>query len=315
MTIEEKGEIGNGKIKVLVVDDSAFMRVLVSDMLNAGPGIEVVGVAKNGEEGVEKANTLSPDVITMDVEMPKMNGIEAVEHIMAEKPTPVVMLSALTKKNVDVTLEALAKGAFDFVTKPSGSLSLEIDRVKGELITKIRGAYAYAGKIGTGTGMKRLQAVKKYEAPIHYYAHKRAPPAEEGRISKKVVVIGSSTGGPKALDEIFSALPDGIPAGMLVVQHMPPYFTKSLAERLDMHSPVHVREGEEGDMITNGSALVAPGDYHITVNSGKIHLNKEAPVNAIRPSVDVTMQSVAKTYGSNTVGVLLTGMGKMVQRE
>jgi two-component system chemotaxis response regulator CheB len=220
----------------------------------------------------------------MDVEMPKMNGIEAVRQIMAEKPTPVVMLSGITKKNADVTLEALANGAFDFVTKPSGTLSLDIEN-------------------GTGPGMKRLQGARKY-------VHIRALPAEAGRISKRVVVIGSSTGGPKALDEIFSALPDGIPAGMLVVQHMPPYFTKSLAERLDKHSPVHVREGEEADMITNGSALVAPGDYHMAVNNGKIHMNKEPPVNAIRPSVDVTMLSIAKTYGSNTVGVILTGMGR-----
>jgi two-component system chemotaxis response regulator CheB len=308
MTMKEKGEIGNEKIKVLVVDDSAFMRVLISDMLNAGSEIEVIGVAKDGEEGVEKVKALSPDVITMDVEMPKMNGIAAVKHIMAEKPTPVVMLSGVTKKNADVTLEALAKGAFDFVTKPSGSLSLDIDRVKGELIAKIKSAYAYAGKIGVG--MKRLQGVKKYGVPAHDYATYTRAPAEEGRISKKVVVIGSSTGGPKSLDEIFSALPNGIPAGMLVVQHMPPYFTKSLAERLDKHSPVRVREGADGNMITNGSALLAPGDYHMTVNNRKIHLNKEPPVNAIRPSVDVTMLSIAKTYGSNAVGVLLTGMGK-----
>jgi len=303
--MEEKRETGNEKIKVLVVDDSAFMRVVISDMLNASPGIEVAGVARNGIEGVEKAKTLSPDVITMDVEMPKMNGIEAVRRIMAEKPTPVVMLSGITKKNADVTLEALANGAFDFVTKPSGTLSLDIDKVKEELIAKIKSAYASAGKICTGTshGMKRLHGAGEY-------AHIRALQAEAGRISKRVVVIGSSTGGPKALDEIFSALPDGIPAGMLVVQHMPPNFTKSLAERLDKHSPVHVREGKEEDKITNGFALVAPGDYHMAVNGGKIHMNKEPPVNAIRPSVDVTMLSIAKTYGSNTVGVILTGMGR-----
>lgn len=303
--MEEKRETGNEEIKVLVVDDSAFMRVVISDMLNASPGIEVAGVARNGIEGVEKVKTLSPDVITMDVEMPKMNGIEAVRQIMAEKPTPVVMLSGITKKNADVTLEALANGAFDFVTKPSGTLSLDIEKVKEEIIAKIKSAYASAGQIctGTGPGMKRLKGARKY-------VHIRALPAEAGRISKRVVVIGSSTGGPKALDEIFSALPDGIPAGMLVVQHMPPYFTKSLAERLDKHSPVHVREGKEADMITNGSALVAPGDYHMAVNNGKIHMNKEPPVNAIRPSVDVTMLSIAKTYGSNTVGVILTGMGR-----
>jgi two-component system chemotaxis response regulator CheB len=154
--------------------------------------------------------------------------------------------------------------------------------------------------------MNRLHVMA--QTSVYTYAHAHTP-VNEGRISKKVVVIGSSTGGPKALAEIFSALPQDIPAGMLVVQHMPPYFTKSLAERLDKCSCVHVKESEAGDMITNNYALVAPGDHHMTVNTGKIRLNQEPPVNAIRPSVDVTMMSVAKTYGYNTIGVLLTGMG------
>ena len=302
MTAVEKGISGNGKIKALVVDDSAFMRVVISDMLNAEPEIEVIGVARNGIEAVAKTKTLSPDVITMDVEMPKMNGIEAVKQIMAEKKTPIIMVSGITKKNADVTLEALANGAFDFVTKPSGTLSLDIDKVRDELIAKIKSAYVSACKIGVGHGT--------YEAPIHFYARTQAPPAEPGRISRKVIVIGSSTGGPKSLDAIFSAFPDGIPAGMLVVQHMPPYFTKSLAERLDSHSHVHVKEAEDGDAITNGFALVAPGDYHMTLNSRKVHMNQKPKVNAVRPSVDITMQSIAKTYGSNVVGVILTGMGK-----
>jgi len=304
MDATREPEYGNGKIKVLVVDDSAFMRILVSDMLNTDPEIEVVSVARNGEEGVEKVKALAPDVVTMDVEMPKMNGIEAVRHIMKEKPTPVVMLSGITKQNAEVTLDALAQGAFDFVTKPSGTLSLDIEKVKEELVSKIKAAYTSNGK--TGTGINRLHVLA--QTSIHTYAHAQKP-VNEGRISKKVVVIGSSTGGPKALAEIFSALPQDIPAGMLVVQHMPPYFTKSLAERLDKCSYAHVKEGEAGDMITNNSALVAPGDHHMTVNTGKIRLNQEPPVNAIRPSVDVTMMSVAKTYGYNTIGVLLTGMG------
>jgi two-component system chemotaxis response regulator CheB len=300
---------GNGtrRIKVLVVDDSAFMRIIISDMLNADPKIKVIGEAKNGEEGVEMAKTLSPDVITMDVEMPKMDGIEAVKHIMAEKPTPVVMLSSITKDNADVTLEALAQGAFDFCTKPSGTLSLDIDEVKEELISKIKGAHASNGNVGSG--IERLHDTTQYETQIYNYACTFVP-ANEGEISKKVIVIGSSTGGPRALDEIFSALPPGIPAGIVVVQHMPPYFTKALAERLDKHSAIHIKEGKVGDLVTNNSALIAPGGYHMIVNNGKIRLNKGKLVNAIRPSVDVTMQSIAKTYGSNVIGVLLTGMGK-----
>lgn len=305
MAIKGKELAGQSKLKALVVDDSAFMRILISDLLNSDPELEVIGVAKNGEEAVAKARSLSPDVITMDVEMPKMNGIEAVKQIMKEKKTPIIMVSGITKKNADVTLDALANGAFDFVTKPSGTLSLDIEKVKDELIAKIKAACASTGKIGLGRD--QLQDAK---TPIHFYARTGTKPAEPGRISRKVIVIGSSTGGPKSLDELFSTLPDGIPAGMLVVQHMPPYFTRSLAERLDSHSGVHVKEAEDGDRITDGFCLVAPGDYHMTVNSRMVHMNQEQRVNAVRPSVDVTMQTVAKTYGSNVVGVILTGMGK-----
>lgn len=302
MAILGKCPVGKSKLKALVVDDSAFMRILISDLLNADPEIEVIGVAKNGEEAVAKTKSLSPDVITMDVEMPKMNGIDAVKQIMKEKETPVIMVSGITKKNADVTLEALANGAFDFVTKPSGTLSLDIEKVRDELIAKLKAACASTGKINRSRVRTAI--------PIQFYNHADTKPAEPGRISRKVVVIGSSTGGPKSLDEIFSALPDAIPAGMLLVQHMPPYFTRSLAERLDSHSGVHVKEAGDGDRITDGFALVAPGDYHMTVNSRKVHMNKNQKVNAVRPSVDVTMQTVAKTYGSNVVGVILTGMGK-----
>jgi two-component system chemotaxis response regulator CheB len=298
---------GKRKIKVLVVDDSAFMRIIISDMLNTDPEIKVIGEAKNGLEGLEMAKTLSPDVITMDVEMPKMNGIEAVKQMMAEQPTPIVMLSGVTRKHADVTLEALAQGAFDFVTKPSGTLSLDIDKVKEELVSKIKCAHASNGNVDRG--MEGFRDATEDETQVYNYACTFAP-ADEGEISKKVIVIGSSTGGPRALEEIFTALPPGIPAGFVVVQHMPPYFTKALAERLDKHSAVHVKEGKVGDLVTNGSALIAPGGYHMIVNNGRIRLNKGKLVNAIRPSVDVTMQSVAKAYGSNATGVLLTGMGK-----
>jgi two-component system chemotaxis response regulator CheB len=215
------------------------------------------------------------------------------------------MLCDITREYADITLEALVRGAFDFVPKPSGALSLDLEKVKEELILKIKGAHTSNGNMGTG--MKRLQVAKHSETSV-YYTHTHAP-VEGGGISKRVVVIGSSTGGLRALEELFSALPSGIPAGILVVPHMPPYFTRSLAERLDKHSAVHVKEGKVGDSITNGSALVAPGGYHTIVNNGKLRLNKGTRVNIIRPSVDVTMQSIAKTYGSNAIGVILTGMG------
>jgi len=292
----DRGIVENKVIRVLVVDDSAFMRILISDMLNSEPGIEVVGVAKDGFEAIEKTKSLSPDVITMDVEMPRMNGLEALKRIMEEKFTPVVMLSGITAKNADITVEALANGAFDFVLKPSGTLSLDIDKVREELIAKIKSAYSayYYDKV--------------FWEPHEYVAEPGM--AEPGRRSRKVVVIGASTGGPKSLVAIFSALPP-IPAGILVVQHMPPHFTRSLAGRLDKHSELQVREAVEGDEIRDGKALVAPGDFHMTVNNdGRIHLNRGPRVNAIRPSVDVTMKSVAMTYGCDSLGVLLTGMGK-----
>ncbi len=305
----------NRRIRVLVVDDSAFMRILISDMLNSEQGIEVAGVAKDGLECIEKMKELSPDVITMDVEMPRMNGLEALKRIMRESkesksshphphPHPqVVMLSGITAKNADVTVEALANGAFDFVLKPSGTLSLDIEKVREELIAKIKcAAESRYGSVGAPGGFRRSE---------------REPGGgrDRGRggggvRSRRVIVIGASTGGPRSLVEIFSRLPV-LPAGILVVQHMPPYFTSSLARRLDKHSEWEVREAAEGDEIKDGIALVAPGDLHMTVNgSGTIHLNRGPPVNAIRPSVDVTMESVARSYGSNSLGVLLTGMGK-----
>ena len=168
---------GNGKrrIKVLVVDDSAFMRIIIADMLNADPGIRVIGEAKNGLEGVEMAKTLSPDVITMDVEMPKMNGIDAVKQIMAENPAPIVMLSGITRENADMTFEALAHGAFDFVIKPSGTLSLDIDKVKEELIAKIKGAYASKSDGSSGRGDGQLQDTTKDDYFVYNHACTFAP--------------------------------------------------------------------------------------------------------------------------------------------
>ncbi|WP_456487820.1 protein-glutamate methylesterase/protein-glutamine glutaminase [Candidatus Alkanophaga liquidiphilum] len=287
---------GEKKIGVLVVDDSAFMRILISDMLCSDEEVEVVGVARDGEDALEKLEELSPDVITMDVEMPRLDGIGALKEIMRQKPTPVIMLSAHTQEGARTTLEALESGAFDFVPKPSGSISLDIEKVRSELLAKIKAAAR-----ARGTTLTQGRRVSKAGSVAGF---------EPGRRSERVVVIAASTGGPRALSEVLFALPASLPAGVLVVQHMPPFFTRALAERLNAACELQVKEAENGDEIKDGCVLIAPGDFHMLINDRKVELNKEPPVNAVRPSADVTMRSAADAYGENVVGVVLTGMGR-----
>lgn len=283
-------------IRTLVVDDSKFMRTLVADMLVSDPEIDVIATAKDGEDAVAKARLHHPDVITLDVEMPRMDGLEALKAIMNENPTSVVMLSALTQEGADATLEALHHGAVDFVPKPSGSLSLDIAKVKDLLISRIKAA--------------ALAKPGKRPAPrLH-----RARTSFRRVTGKHIIAIGTSTGGPRALSELLPQLPGDIPAGILIVQHMPPWFTKSLAERLDRSCAIRVKEAAVGDKIEDGQALIAPGDYHMVVkqaeNGGRVvDLNQDPPVHAVRPAADITLQSVAASYGSRTLGVILTGMG------
>jgi two-component system chemotaxis response regulator CheB len=288
-------------IRVLVVDDSILMRSIISDMLNVPGEIQVVGVAKNGLEAVAKVKELKPDLITMDVEMPKMDGISAVRQIMKEQPTPVIMVSAVTKEGALQTIMALSAGAVDFIPKPSGSISLDIDRVKGTLIEKIKAICS--------VNRSKLQSPVRTEMP-----EMQKGPSRAAVRAKKIVVIGSSTGGPGALEQVLPRLPENLKAGILIVQHMPPGFTRSLAERLNRISHIEIKEAQEGDSIIEGRALLAPGDYHMIVRKGAgpghiVGLSQEPPVHRVRPAVDVTMKSAARTYGSSIVGVVLTGMG------
>jgi two-component system chemotaxis response regulator CheB len=268
-------------------------------MLNVPGEISVVGVAKNGLEAIARTKELKPDVITMDVEMPKMDGIAAVRQIMKEQPTPVIMVSAVTKEGAWQTMMALSAGAVDFVPKPSGSISLDIERVKGNLIEKIRAVCAVSrNKLRCSVEMPDL--------------HKG--PARAGVRAKKIVVIGSSTGGPGALEQVLPKLPENLKAGILIVQHMPPGFTRSLAERLNKISPVEIKEAQDGDAILEGRALLAPGDYHMIVRKGAgpghiVALSQEPQVHRVRPAVDVTMKSAVRAFGAGIVGVVLTGMG------
>ncbi len=278
-------------IKVLIVDDSLFMRTVLKDMLSTDNRISVVGSARNGKEALNLIPKLKPNVITLDIEMPVMDGITTLKQIMADNPLPVIMLSTLTKDGATLTLEALDLGAVDYIPKPSGTT--KIGEVKDALISKIKQVSV--------TPMHPLTRKKK--------VIRRRPKRTSLRYSEKILAIGASTGGPNALTEVLSNLPKELPPTM-IVQHMPKPFTKYFAERLNRVTPFEVREAQEGDRLERGLALLAPGDWHMVVTKQeKVHLHKGAPVFTLRPTVDEMMVSAADIYGKRTLGVILTGMG------
>ena len=296
-------------ISVLVVDDSAFMRKVISDIINSDPMMQVVGTAKNGKEALLKINLHRPDVVTMDIEMPEMDGLTALEFIMANNPLPVVMLSNLTQLGAKATIQALQLGAVDFIPKPSGAISLDIATISDEIIRKV--------KIAASAHI--FPSVKTSEAESIPEQTDLNPVKETGSESRldKLVIIGASTGGPKALNQIVSALPGDLDAAILIVQHMPAGFTKSLAERLNNNSNIRVKEAEDGESILSGNAYIAPGDYHMRVYRQKlplgdrmvIKLNQDEPRAGHRPSINETFFSVAEQFQGSVIGVILTGMG------
>lgn len=277
-------------IDVLVVEDSAFMRKVISEILEADPEIKVVDNAVNGLDGVRKASLLKPDVITMDVEMPNMDGIEAVREIMKNNPTPIIMISAYTKKGARKTIETLIAGAVDFVEKPGGPISLNIRDIKDEIIKKV--------KIASEANLKTIKKRKK-------------TPTDKKKLGDSLVIIAASAGGPKIITSIFKKLPGDFPAPIVVVQHMPGTFTKAFARRLNEHSSISVVEGKEGSSLKKGKAFIAPGDYHLEFdNSRNIKLNKKPALHGVRPSADITMNSASENFDGNLIGVILSGMGK-----
>lgn len=294
--------------KVLVVDDSAFMRKIISDLISEDPRFSVVATAKNGKEGVEKAKELSPDVITMDVEMPEMNGLDAVCNIMKICPAPVVMLSSLTNEGASETIRALELGAVDFIRKPSGSISLDLYKVRQQLLDKLICA---------------VQAKVSRIEPAARPLPKQLPPRPAIPIGlsntgstrfEHVVAIGTSTGGPRALQEVLSRLPRNLPAPILIVQHMPPKFTQSLAQRLDSLSEIRVVEAQDRQEIVPGTAYIAPGGWHMRLaKEGAerwcIHLDKEEPRSGHRPSVDILFESLVPHRSFKRHAVIMTGMG------
>jgi len=347
-------------IRILIADDSAFMRKVLTDLFKAQPDFEVVGTAINGRDAVEKVKKYHPDLLTLDVQMPVMDGLNALAVIMEIAPMPVVMLSSLTKEGTDETIRALSLGAVDFISKAGGSIS-RIDTIEEDILAKCRAAAkanvkrAMKGARAAELAERERRAKEKAEPPrMHHvelparhnpfgtkpateekkprnpFGHhenpllqKRKPtltphaqPAPNvkasGAGSGKLVAIGTSTGGPQALQSVITRLPGELPCGVVVVQHMPPGFTKSLANRLDSLSKVSVKEAENGDIIEPGHVYIAPGNYHMRValegSKRKIVLSQDPPVGNHRPAVNVLYDSVAPV-GKNLVAVIMTGMG------
>jgi two-component system chemotaxis response regulator CheB len=288
---------------VLVVDDSAFMRKVVSQLVESSGEFRVVGTARDGREAIHQVRALDPQIVTLDIDMPELDGLGALGYIMTETPRPVVMLSAATTRDGhDATVRALELGAVDFVRKPSGPVSPDLTRVADRLLAALRAAAA--ANLATPAAVER--------AP-------RFVSAEPGRrpvaIATAAVAIATSTGGPRALAGVFPELPRDIPAAVLVVQHMPAGFTKSLARRLDALSRVDVGEACHGDVVVNGRAYIAPGGCHMRVEVvdgvPKIVIDEETPpVWGVRPAADPLFRSVAAAFGAASVGVVLTGMGR-----
>jgi len=290
------------RLRVLIVDDSVVMRRLISDMVLSDPVLEVAGIAHHGHIALAKIPQVSPDIVTLDVDMPEMDGLEALARIRADYPDlPVIMVSGLTEDGAKATIEALAMGASDYVTKPSsvGDKSASVAQVRDELLRKIKA-------LGVPKLKRRTRIRRKGSAD--------APAEYEDQSRLEVVVIGVSTGGPNALVRLLAELPADFPVPVLIVQHMPPLFTKFLAERLDKVCPLHVREAIHGTLLEPGTVWFAPGDYHLEigrVEEGVILQLHQGPLeNSCRPAVDPLLRSAVECYGSRVLGVIMTGMGQ-----
>src|SRR5687767_11665021 len=287
---------------VLVVDDSAFMRKLVSEMIEGSGEFRVIGTARNGLEALKKIHALDPDLVTLDIEMPELDGIGALGYIMSETPRPVVMLSgAASESGRDPAIRALELGAVDFVKKPGGPISLDLDRVRDRLIEALRASRE--------VNLRGVPMLARPEARRLAHAI-----ANGGSWATRAVAIAASTGGPRALAELVPALPPDLDAAVLIVQHMPAGFTKSLAERLDLHSRLSVAEAGDGDRVVHNRVYLAPGGQHmrVRVQGGVpvIALDTSPPVWGVRPSADPLFKSVADVFGAAAIGVVLTGMGR-----
>ena len=276
-------------LKVLICDDSAFMRKIFSDTIEKDPELEVAATAYNGEDALRKLKKIDVDLLMLDVEMPKLNGLETLEIVKNKYPKiPVIMVSALD--NRETVFRALELGAFDFVPKPSGSISLNIDSIKEELLLKLKAA------ADSNAGVKDKKVKKRLI---------------RNNSSFPIVAVGSSSGGPRALNTLFTDIGENSPAAFVIVQHMPAGFTETLAERLNNVSGLKIKEAEAGDRLKAGHGFLAPGDFHLEIDAeGRIKLNKKDRLHGVRPCVDYMMKSIAEHYsGDRLLGVILTGMG------
>ncbi len=289
-------------IRVLIVDDSTFFRKMLKDILERDEEIVVIGEAKNGKEALEKIPVLKPDIITLDVEMPYMDGITTLKYITKDYNIPVVMLSSLTTEGASMTLKALEEGAVDFIPKPNNIFTISGEELRIEILNKIK----VAARCNLRSRCFEVNNKRKV------CPNKTIPVANDLDF-QYLIAIGTSTGGPRALQEVIPLIPQNINASILIVQHMPPKFTKSLADRLNSLSQIYVKEGEDGDKLNRGWCYIAPGDFHMkVVKEGKdyiIKLDKGEPIKGLRPSIDVLMESVAKLENIKKVGVIMTGMG------
>lgn len=308
----------DNKINVLVVDDSAFMRKVISDMLESDKRIHVVATARNGEDALKKLKSITPDVITLDVEMPVMDGLTTLKHIMKTKPVPVIMVSSLTMEGAKETIKAFEYGAVDFIAKTSGAISLDLYKIKTDLIEKV----LLASKVKIDNVIPTTSSLNQY-----IRIHKDQSSQSKSELTEsttlvssknkttlpKIVAIGTSTGGPKALQQVITKLPKNLNAPVFIVQHMPAGFTKSLADRLNSLSEIEVKEATHGEEVKNGVAYIAPGGYHLEVKKVgsklMIHIDESPPRRGHRPSVDVMFESLTRLKGYEIITVIMTGMG------
>jgi two-component system, chemotaxis family, protein-glutamate methylesterase/glutaminase len=286
-------------VKVLVVDDSALVRSLLAEIIRSDPGLQLVGLAPDAYVARDLVKQFSPDVITLDIEMPRMDGLSFLEKLMTARPTPVVMISTLTEAGAEATLQALELGAVDFIPKPKLGIAAGIEAYRELILEKIHQA-----------ARVRVATLRRKQAP-RVGGEKLAVRQLSG--TEKIIAIGASTGGTEAIKDVLMQLPPNVP-GIVITQHMPPGFTRSFAQRLDRLTKLHVVEAAGGERILPGHAYLAPGNFHLLVErSGAdyvVKLSDGDPVHRHRPAVDVMMKSVARAGGKNVLGVLLTGMGK-----
>ena len=301
-------------ITLVIVDDSAFMRKAIQIMVESESDIKVVGMARDGEQGVEMVKELKPDCVTMDIEMPRMNGLEALEMIMRDCPTPVLMVSSITTEGAEATLEALDKGAVDFIAKTQSYVAIDITKIKEDLLKKIR-AIVRHNPTKRSAFLEALKHRRDRKASMQAATDKDRVVIPAGLKQKNysMVAIGVSTGGPPVVQYILDNLPADFPVGIVVAQHMPEAFTKAFANRLNRTSALEVKEAEPGDRLTKGVVLIGRGGKHLVLNRRGTHVLADLTTKPegllYFPSVDLLFSSAVATYGSQVLGVILTGMG------